>query len=95
LSREGREGSEGRDFSFVSFASFARNCFAIIWDVPESVRMDESAGNAPKPKYKWPWFVLAAVVLAIVLAVVWVAIAAKKVEQQRDFGPLPSSAPVR
>lgn len=46
--------------------------------------------------YKWPWFVLAAVVLFIVIAVLAVALAAHKVEQQRDFGsPLPSSAPVR
>ena len=89
------KGAKADDFSFVSFVSFARNCFAINWDVPESVRMDEPDGSAPKPHYKWPWFVLAAVVLAIVLAVVWVAIAAKKVEQQRDFGPLPASAPAR
>jgi len=26
----------------------------------------------PTPRYRWPWFLLAAVVLAIVLAVVWV-----------------------
>jgi hypothetical protein len=58
--------------------------------------MNGPENNSPPPKYKWPWFVLAAVVLAIVLAVVWVALAAKKVEEQRDFGqPLPSSAPAR
>ena len=52
--------------------------------------------DAPKPKYLWPWLVLAAAVLAIVLAVVWVAFAAKKVEQQRDGDtPLPNSAPGR
>jgi len=39
--------------------------------------------------------VLAAVLLAIVLAVLWVTVAAKKVEQQRDFAPLPASAPAR
>lgn len=58
--------------------------------------MNGPENNSPKPKYKWPWFVAAAVVLAIVLAVIWVAIAAKKVEEQRDFGqPLPSGAPAR
>ena len=51
--------------------------------------------NSPNPNYRWPWFALAAVLLALVLAVIWVAIAARKVEQQRDFGPLPASAPAR
>ena len=52
--------------------------------------------NLPPRKYKWPWFVLAFVVLGIVLAVVFVALAAKKIEQQRDYNaPLPSSAPAR
>jgi hypothetical protein len=51
--------------------------------------------NAPKQNFKWPWFVLAAVLLGIMLAIVWVAVAAKKVEQQRDFTPLPASAPAR
>ena len=49
--------------------------------------------SEPKQTYRWPWLVLAAVVLAIVLAVVWVGFAVKKVEQQRDFTPLPNSAP--
>jgi bacteriorhodopsin len=57
--------------------------------------MDEQSENAPKQKYRWPWFVLAAVVLFFALAVLWVAIAAKKVEQQRDSAPLPASAPGR
>ena len=52
-----------------------------------------SAMDEPRQQYRWPWLAAAAVLLAIVLAVVWVAIAAKKVEQQRDFTPLPASAP--
>ena len=49
-----------------------------------------------QPHYRWPKYVLAGVVLGIVLAVVWVWLAARKVEQQRDFGaPLPNSAPAR
>jgi F0F1-type ATP synthase assembly protein I len=58
--------------------------------------MDAPNGNALKPKYKWPWFVLAAVLLGIVLAVLWVGAAAKKVQQQRDYNaPLPATAPAR
>jgi hypothetical protein len=95
LSREGREKSGGQCFFLRNFASFARNCFAIIRDVPESARMDEPNGKTPRQKYRWPWFALAAVLLFIALAVLWVGLAAKKVEQQRDFAPLPASAPAR
>jgi hypothetical protein len=35
------------------------------------------------------------VVLAFALAVLWVGLAARKVAQQRDFAPLPASAPAR
>jgi hypothetical protein len=57
--------------------------------------MNESEKNSPKRKYRWPWVALAFVILGIVLAVFWVALAAKKLEQQRDFTPLPSAAPAR
>lgn len=49
---------------------------------------DAPDGNPPNRNYKWPWFVLAAVVVFIVLAVVWVSIAAKKVEQERIVNTL-------
>ena len=57
--------------------------------------MSEPGEHPPKPTYQWPWFVLAAVLLGIALAVLWVGLAAKKVEQQRDFTPMPASAPSR
>jgi hypothetical protein len=45
-------------------------------------------------RYRWPWFALAAVVLFIVLAVIWVALAAEKVERQRDYSaPISSGTP--
>jgi hypothetical protein len=53
--------------------------------------MDEKNQN-PR-RYKWPWFVLAAVILFVALTVVWVSFAAKKVEQQRNFNaPVPGGA---
>jgi hypothetical protein len=56
--------------------------------------MEKPDGDAPQQKYKWPWFVGAAVVLGIALAIVWMFFAVKKVERERDFSaPLPSSAP--
>ena len=53
--------------------------------------MNEPSEN-PKRHYKWPWFVLAAVVLGIALAVVWMFFAVKKVERERDFNaPVPAA----
>jgi hypothetical protein len=51
--------------------------------------------DEPRKKYRWPWFAAAAILLFVVLTVFAVAHAAKKVEQQRDFAPLPDSAPAR
>ena len=47
-----------------------------------------------KPRnYKWPWAVAVAVIVGIILAVIWVAIAARKVERERDYNaPLPGGA---
>jgi hypothetical protein len=60
------------------------------------VHMNTPDENSPRPKYQWPWFALAALLLAIALAVVWMTFAVKKVERERDFSaPLPGSAPVR
>ena len=43
-----------------------------------------------KPKYKWPRYVLAAVIIFFVAAIVWMVIEVKKLERERDF-----SAPVQ
>ena len=44
-------------------------------------------------RYKWPWFVLAAVILFIVLAVIWVSAAVHREEQERIFNSTPSATP--
>lgn len=52
--------------------------------------------NENPRRYQWPWLALAAALLAIVLAVVWMAFAVKKVERERNFSaPMPNSAPMR
>jgi len=52
-------------------------------------RMNEPNEN-PR-RYKWPWFVLAMFLLGVVLAIVWMVFAVRKVEQERNFNaPVPS-----
>lgn len=43
-----------------------------------------------KPRYKWPRYVLAGVILFFVATLVWMVIAAYKEKQERDF-----SAPIQ
>jgi hypothetical protein len=51
--------------------------------------MSEENEN-PRP-YKWPWFVLVAVVLFVVLAIVWMSFAVHREKQERDFNaPMPA-----
>jgi hypothetical protein len=51
--------------------------------------MTNDTGNLPNPqnkrRYTWPWFVLAAVLLAIALAVLWMS---KEVERTRRIRDL-------
>src|SRR5258708_1778642 len=48
----------------------------------------ESGG--PKAHYKWPWFVLAALLLGIALAIVWMS---REIERTRRLRDLNSPAP--
>jgi hypothetical protein len=51
-------------------------------------------GNSPGPRYKWPWFVLAAALLGIALTIVWVWYAAQREKSEHNFNaPLPSQSP--
>jgi cytochrome oxidase assembly protein ShyY1 len=54
--------------------------------------MSEPGDHLPKPKYRWPWFVLAAFLAAVLLAVLWMGYAVRREKQERDFNaPLPGS----
>ena len=55
--------------------------------------MDTPEEDASPKKYCWPWFVLAAFVAAVALAVVWMSFAVRREQQQRDLNaPLPNTA---
>jgi hypothetical protein len=48
-----------------------------------------------KRRYPWPWFVLGAVLLAIVLAVLWMSKEIERTRRIRDLNaPAPQSGPV-
>jgi hypothetical protein len=47
----------------------------------------------PGRNYRWPWFVLAAVLLFVALTIVWMSFAVKRERQERDFStPIPTGA---
>lgn len=47
---------------------------------------DNPTGHGPaRPFYRWPWFVLAAVLLAIVLAVLWVSREVERMRRLREI----------
>jgi hypothetical protein len=54
------------------------------------LRMDEPSADSPKRRYRWPWVVLAAFILWVVLAVIWMSVAVRHVEEQRDFKAPPA-----
>ena len=48
--------------------------------------------NENPPRHQWPWFVLAAFLLAVALAIVWMGFAVHREKQERDLNaPLPGS----
>ena len=57
------------------------------------IRMDEPEDIPPKPNYKWPWFLLAAVIIFVALAIVWMSVAVHREEQERGFSaPVPGGS---
>jgi hypothetical protein len=46
---------------------------------------NHSAAQQPQPTYRWPRFVLAAFILAVVLAVIWMSYAVKRTRALREL----------
>ena len=49
--------------------------------------MEDKETNSAAPRYRWPWFALAAVILGVVLAVVWMSVAVRRIREQRTADP--------
>jgi hypothetical protein len=48
---------------------------------------DQNPDPQTPPRYRWPWFVLAAFVLAVVLAVLWMTAEVRRQKQYRELNP--------
>jgi hypothetical protein len=49
--------------------------------------------NDIPPRYRWPWLVLAAFLLGVALAIVWMSFAVHREKQERDLNaPLPGTS---
>ena len=60
-----------------------------IW-IKLTIKMDEP--NEKPRRYRWPWFVLAAFVLGVALAILWMVFEIRTVERERNPNvPLPAS----
>jgi hypothetical protein len=76
------------------------NCSGVLWATKQMATVIDRRYNRfvnehdeipPKRNYKWPWFVLAAVLLGIILAIVWMSFAVHREKQERDFSaPIPA-----
>ena len=47
--------------------------------------MNDPGGPSPNPQYTWPWFLLAAFLLGLVLAVLWMGVEVRRTRERREF----------
>jgi hypothetical protein len=81
-----RQGSE--DFPRVEFLRFARR--DSFGNVVALTMNPEDPLSSPPPRHKWPWFVLALVLLGVLFAVLWVALEVRRLQWQKEVA-LPES----
>jgi len=51
--------------------------------------MGEQNEDAPKRRYLWPWLVLAAFLLGVALAILWMSFEVRNVERARNVNEPP------
>jgi len=49
--------------------------------------MNETNDIPQKPRYVWPWFVLAALLLGVTLAIVWMSLEVQRTRERREWNP--------
>ncbi len=49
--------------------------------------MENPNTDSAPPRYRWPWFVLGAVVLGILLAVLWMTVEVRRIRRQQATNP--------
>jgi hypothetical protein len=49
------------------------------------------AGGVARQKYRWPWFLAAAVLLGLVLAVLWMSVAIERARRMRHLDAPPGN----
>jgi hypothetical protein len=52
----------------------------------------DASRNSTRRRYTWPWFVLAAFVVAIALAMLWLSFEIRRTQRIRDLNASPPKA---
>jgi hypothetical protein len=52
---------------------------------------DREAPSA-RPRYRWPWFVLAGLLLGLLLALLWMGFAVRRLRELRDPNSIPAGS---
>lgn len=68
-----------------------RLCFGRLEQIIQAAMENTTHSTETKPRYVWPWFIAAAVIVAIVLAALAIRAEANRVKQQRQFS-IPETA---
>jgi amino acid transporter len=86
------------NLTFLHGSRATRRFFGyLLWQAGGSrylFAMDEPSPDLPKRRYRWPWVVLIAVIVWVLLSVLWVSMAVRHVREQRDFSAPPAGASV-
>jgi hypothetical protein len=56
--------------------------------------MDEQNDSDERPRYRWPWFVLGAVILGFALAILWMSVLVRRIREERIPDSSPATTPL-
>jgi hypothetical protein len=65
------------------------NCLLRRLSSGKLAAMSDENGYSEKPRYTWPWFLLAVVVLGLALAIFWMSALVRRTREQRETNPWP------